>query len=98
MLSDPLDARLLVAKRQRPFGLEARVEIDSRLLPATLHGALGNSAHRGNFPEGEAAEELEIDYLGERRVDLGKLLERIAQQRQLAIVHCKLAGLRGERR
>src|ERR1700744_5442464 len=63
---------------------ESAVQIDSRLLPFALHGALRGAIHRSDFGEGEAAEEFEIDDRGEFGFDEYELFERIADERELA--------------
>ena len=54
------------------------VQVEAALLPVALNGPFRHAAHGGDLGEGEAAEELQIDDLGEIRFDLGELVERIA--------------------
>ena len=68
------------------------MEVDACLVPLPLHGTLRHATHAGDLDKGESAEELEVDDFGERGVDRSELVERIADRRQLAIVH------RGRRR
>ena len=49
------------------------------LLPVALHGTLGNAAHGRDLGEREAAEELEVDELGERGIGVRELVQRVAQ-------------------
>src|SRR5262245_4474190 len=73
------------------------MQVDSRFLPVALHAALGDTPHPGDFGEREAAEELQIDDLRERRIDLGELVERFAEAGKRSIVD-DIFGSRGERR
>ncbi len=66
---------------------EMLVEIDARLLPHPLHRALGHVAHGGDLGERESTEEFQIDYLGERWLQIGKLVESIADLAQFAFVY-----------
>ena len=58
------------------------MQIQAALLPVALDGPFRDAAHRGNLGEGEAAEELQVDDLGQARLDLGELVERIADHDQ----------------
>jgi hypothetical protein len=62
------------------------MQVDARLLPLPLHGALGDAAHRGDLGEREAAEKFEVDDLGERGVDPRQLVECLADPEKLALV------------
>ena len=62
------------------------MEINAGFLPMPLHGALRYTSHGGDFGEGEAAEEFQIDNLGEPGVDLRELVESVADARQFAVV------------
>src|SRR5437764_9917290 len=55
------------------------VEDDPGLPPVALHGPFGNLAHRGDLPEGEAAEKVEVHQLGERGIELGQLIQGQAE-------------------
>src|SRR5262245_2484742 len=70
----------------RGFGAKGAVEIDARLLPAALHRAFRHAAHRRDFGEGEAAKEFEVYHLGERGVDLGELVQCLADLHELFFV------------
>ena len=66
-----------------PYGDGSRVpdrmmQIEAGLLPATLNGPFRSAAHDCDVSERESAEKLHIDDLGEIRLDLGELFERIA--------------------
>src|SRR5262245_35449290 len=56
------------------------VQIEAALLPGALDRPLGDAAHPRDLAKREAAEELQIDDLGEGRFDLGELVERVADQ------------------
>ena len=58
---------------------ERRGQEQARLRPVALHGALGDAANRGDFREGEAAKEGEVDELGERRLEAGEIRQSVAQ-------------------
>ena len=64
----------------------ARCRYSARFLPLALHGALGQTVHRADFREREAAKELEVDDLGERGIHARQLVERIADVLQLGLV------------
>ena len=67
----------------RPRVGDRAMQIEAAFFPVALHGPLGDAAHGGDLGEGEAAEELQIDDLGEAGIDLGELVERIADLAQL---------------
>src|SRR5215470_7612381 len=71
--------------------LERGVEVDSGLLPATLHRPFRDSPHRGDLGEGEPAEELHVHDLGQRRIHTGQPVERLADARELLAVCGRLA-------
>ena len=55
--------------RDRPPVGDRAVQVDAAFLPVALHGALGDAAHGRDLGEGEAAEELQVDDLGEVGID-----------------------------
>ena len=72
------------------------MEIDARLLPHALHRALGHVAHGGDLGERESTEEFQVDYLGERWLQFGKLVESIADLAQFAFVYRVIAHVSSE--
>ena len=73
--------RKRVETRHHPDSVRLRrrlVQVDARLLPVALHGALRHAPHRRNLREREAAEELEVDDCARAGVDRGELVERVA--------------------
>ena len=64
--------------------------IDARLFPVALHRALRHAAHRRDLGEREAAEELQVDDLGQRRIDASPAVERIAMR-----ANCPFVGSAG---
>ena len=60
------------------------MQVEAALFPVALNRPLRDAAHRGDLGEGEAAEELQVDDLGETRLDLGELVERVADPDQRA--------------
>src|SRR4051794_7427964 len=54
-------------------------KIDPRLVPLPLHRALAGAPEARDLGEGEAAEELELDHLGDLRLHGGELVERLAE-------------------
>ena len=58
------------------------MQIQPALLPAALDRPFRDAAHRGNLGEGEAAEELQVDDLGQARLDLGQLVKSVADHDQ----------------
>src|SRR3712207_5542438 len=73
--------------------LDGAVEVDAGLLPGALDSAFGDAAHGGDLPEREPAEELQVDHLGEIGIDLGQLLEGVADPGQLLVVGDVTGGL-----
>ena len=55
-----------IAQARHRVSPDRAVEVDARLLPVPLHRPLRHAAHGGDLGEGEAAEELQVDDLGER--------------------------------
>src|SRR5262249_41681852 len=83
----------------RRFGADASVEVDAGLFPLPLDGAFGDPTHRGQLDEGKAAEELEVHNFRQRAVDLGELIERVADPGELRLFPgalCRLAVKRGD--
>src|SRR5262245_40853076 len=62
------------------------IEIQACLLPVALNRPLRRRSHCGDFREGEAAEEFEIDQLRQRRIDGGEFVQRVADRRELLFV------------
>ena len=54
------------------------MQVESRLFPVALHGALRHAANIADFGDRESAKILEIDEVREVGVDGGKLVERVA--------------------
>src|SRR5690348_4580797 len=77
---------------QQVLPFESRTQQDPRLLPFPLQGTLGDAAHRGDLGKREAAEELEIHQLRQRRIESRERIDRIAQRAQLVGAR---TGLRG---
>src|SRR5271168_962712 len=65
---------------------ECSVQIDTRFLPIALHRPFGYAAKRANLRERKPTKELEIDDLRERWVEPSKLIERVADARELHMV------------
>jgi len=65
---------------------EIAVQINARLLPFSLHRALGYAPHGSNFSEGETAEEPQVDNLRERGIRFGQLVQGIADGRESLVV------------
>ena len=63
--------------------VERLVEQRARLRPVPPDRALGHAAHPGDLDEREAAEELQIDQLGQLRIDGGQLFEGAAEPLQI---------------
>src|SRR5690606_16999926 len=68
---------------RRRHAAHRMVQIEAALLPAALNRPFRYAAHRGDLGEREAAEELQVDDLGEAGLDLRQLVERIADAQQL---------------
>ena len=62
------------------------MQVDASLFPVTLNRPFRRAAHRGDLGERKAAEELEVDNLRERGIDLGQLIERVGDAGDLAEV------------
>src|SRR5436190_22519445 len=62
----------------RERALERAMQVEPRLFPVALNGALGHAANIGDLGDRESAKVLEIDELREVGVDDGKLVERVA--------------------
>src|SRR5690242_17682070 len=77
---------------------QALVQIDSRLFPVALHGALRHPPHRRDLREGKAAEELEVHHLRQLGLELGELVERVAHERKIYRVRRLIADIGVERR
>src|SRR5262245_60684436 len=58
------------------------VQVQPALLPLALNGPLGHTSHDGDLRERQAAEELQLDDLGELRLDLRQLVERIVDSQE----------------
>ncbi len=69
------------------------VQIDARFLPAPLHRSFRYAAHGGDLGERETAEELQIDDLGQRRIDRREGVESVANPAQFLLVDPRVAGL-----
>jgi hypothetical protein len=50
------------------------------LAPVALHGSVGNASEPGDLHEREAAEEVQVDEVGERRLERRELVERARQR------------------
>src|SRR5690348_13524315 len=72
---------------------QALVQIDSRLFPVALHGALRHPPHRRDLREGKAAEELEVHHLRQLGLELGELVERVAPERKTYRVRRLIADI-----
>ena len=55
----------------------------ARLAPIALDRSIRDPAQLGDLDETEAAEEMKVDELGERRLERGQLIEGVAESLQL---------------
>src|SRR4029079_4906628 len=62
------------------------VEEQARPFPVALHGAVRKAAHGGDLGERESTEELEVDELGQGRIDRRQLVHCVADAFQLLVV------------
>jgi hypothetical protein len=62
------------------------MKINAGFLPLPAHGTFRYALHGGDFGEGEAGKEFQVDNLNERRVGLGKLVQCIADLGQLSFI------------
>src|ERR1019366_2298421 len=82
---------------EREIRANFSMEINARLFPVPLHRAFRHVAHGGNFPERKAAEELQIDHLGECRLHFAKFVQHLADSRKFPVVDGVLHGVGVER-
>ena len=76
---------------------ERLMQQQARLGPVALNGALRHLPHRGDLAEREAAEELEVDDLGEPGVDRRQRVLRVADPCQLLAVGHDLGHVGADR-
>jgi hypothetical protein len=72
------------------------VKVEARLFPAPLNGTFYDVLQCGDFAEGQAAKEFQIDYVGEFGFDLLQMIKHIAENRKLPGVGAGLVDLRRE--
>src|SRR5580658_880173 len=63
------------------------VKINTSLFPVALHGSFGNILHGGDFHEGKAAKELQIDDRREGWLHFAKLVQGFADSDKLLVVY-----------